>query len=245
MRLWLIGAAVLLASCGPTSLPSTEQADSKGADVEQLSQWVQELRERQLAGDIGPNCENAHLSEGLTIADKVPAASPNQAADQIEVERSEKFGPLFDLVGRCYKGTPTDESAEKTADIQYWGWALGGAAITIEHALEDGSYGGISYVYPKPGSDDFTYVYITNAEFHTQGTITLNDDQSFTASETVNGHPTITEVRSITTFDETGITSLTSEFLDDGTWKAGPRFTHELTKQPFPRLQTPQTSPPE
>lgn len=177
---------------------------------------------------------------------QTPVQSTEQAntsgldAKQVEAERSEKFGALFDLVGKYYKGTPTGDSSENIADVQYWGWALGGAAITIEHALEDGSYGGISYVYPKPGSDDFTYVYITNAGFHTQGTITLNGDQSFTASETVDGHPTITEVRSVTTFDETGITSMTSEFLDDGAWKTGPEFTHEVTTDRFPRLSSPQ-----
>lgn len=174
---------------------------------------------------IGPDCQNA----------PVPEAS-NATTDQSEAERYEKFGELANLVGKCFKGTPTEDSPEKVEDIQYWAWALGGTAITIEHAFTDGSYGGISYVYPKSGSDAFTYVYITNAGFHTQGTITLSDDQSFTATETVTGHPTITEVRSITTYAEYGITSMTSDFFDDGEWQPGPGFTHEATTEPFPRL---------
>ncbi|MEO1321689.1 MAG: hypothetical protein AAFV59_01650 [Pseudomonadota bacterium] len=154
-------------------------------------------------------------------------------------EDTSHFGSLAQLTGRCYLGTPAGDSAEQTRDIQHWSFALGGAAITIEHALEDGSYGGISYVYPAAEPGEFTYVYITNAGFHTQGTIVINEDQSFTASETVTGHPTITEVRSISRFDESGLTSMTSEFLDDGEWKPGPAFTHEVTTDPFPRLRMP------
>ncbi|MEM9178801.1 MAG: hypothetical protein AAGA89_03785 [Pseudomonadota bacterium] len=150
-----------------------------------------------------------------------------------------RFGALSALIGKCYKATPTGESAEQTTDIQHWTLGLGGAAIVIEHALEDGSYGGISYVYPTPESDQFTYVYITNAGFHTQGTVVVNDDQSFTASETVSGHPSITEVRSLSRFDESGLVSMSSEFLDDGTWTPGPAFTHEVTTEPFPILNSP------
>ncbi len=153
--------------------------------------------------------------------------------------RHAELAPFLPLIGRCYKATPTADSAEQLADIQHWSLALGGAAIKIEHALEDGSYGGVSFVYPQADSDAFTYVYITNAGFHTQGTIVLKDDQTFTASETVDGHPTITEVRSISRFDKTGLLSMASEFLDNGEWKPGPSFTHAVTNQPFPRLQLP------
>jgi len=150
-----------------------------------------------------------------------------------------KFGPLAELTGRCYLATPDGESASQVRDYQHWSMALGGAVIAIEHVLEDGSYGGISYVYPSLDENQFTYIYITNAGFHTQGTIVVNEDQSFTASETVTGHPTITEVRSISRFDETGLTSMTSEFLDDGEWQPGPAFTHTVTTDPFPRLLPP------
>ncbi len=223
MRAQLIGAVMLLASC--TSPP---------ADPAEVAQFV-----------VGPDCQGDKLTEVLERVDQGTSTRSNPVADQIDADRNANFGPLAALVGRCFKGTPTDESSEQIEDIQYWAWGLGGAAITIEHAFTDGSYGGISYVYPKSGSEDFTYVYITNAGFHTQGTISLNDDQSFTATETVDGHPTITEVRSVTNFDGTGVTSMTSEFFDDGIWKPGPGFTHEVTTEPFPRLRTAQANPEE
>jgi len=224
MRGLLIGGAVLLAACA---------AATEGATPESA---------REISAVSSPNkCDSL---SGFEIIESIHAANnapPNATWREVLSAPHDKFGPLAALIGRCYKGTPTGESVEQIADIQYWSTALGGAAITIEHALEDGSYGGISYVYPKARSDDFTYIYITNTGFHTQGTIILDSDGSFTASETVDGHPTITEVRSATQFDESGLTSMTSKFLDDGIWKPGPGFTHEVTTQAFPRLQTPKS----
>lgn len=192
-----------------------------------------------------PNCDSdSTLSEVLERVGQDSQATPDPRAELQSALHKERFGTLLNFVGNCYRATPTAESAEPKADIQFWSLALGGAAITIEHALEDGSYGGISYVYPKAEPNTFTYVYITNAGFHTQGTIIVNDDQSFTASETVNGHPTITEVRSISRFDEAGLTSMSSEFLDNGVWQPGPAFTHEVTTEPFPRLRMPRPASP-
>ena len=189
------------------------------------------------SGEVAENGEISPVS--LSAIEESKEGRSLCAQGDVSFLNAHQFGDLAPLVGRCYLGTPVGGSASQAKDIQFWSIALGGAAITIEHALEDGSYGGISYIYPSAKPDAFTYVYITNAGFHTQGTIIVNDDQSFTASETVNGHPTITEVRSISRFDETGLTSMTSEFLDQGEWQPGPAFTHEVTTEPFPRLLMP------
>ena len=234
MRFLIVSAALIVSSCGgapesATSVEPSEQAEQSQAQPK-----------RQPAIGTGPNCKPSEtLSEILESVQQDAHAMPDPLADRRIEARRARFGALNLFVNRCYKGTPTGNSAESVADIQYWSHALGGAAITIEHALEDGSYGGISYIYPQAEPNTFTYVYITNAGFHTQGTIIVNDDQSFTATETVDGHPTITEVRSISRFDQTGLISMTSEFLDNGEWQPGPAFTHEFYDGPFPRLQPP------
>ena len=148
----------------------------------------------------------------------------------------ETFGPLSDFVGKSFRGIPGSDPDGK-ADIQVWSWALGGSAIKIQHAIEDGSYGGDSYVYKDAATGDLVYVYITNAGFRTEGIMTLNGDGSYTAEEAVSGHPSITMVRSTSRQNEDGSTNVVSEILDDGTWKPGHSFTYLPTDQPLPVLK--------
>lgn len=230
MRAIVSSIMVLIAGCGTPAGGS----DSPAAESEAVKPSVAQTR----AINCGPP---QTLAEILEIVEMDSTLMSNEHAGRPQPFESPqaRFGKLMLLVNKCFRGTPTDSSAEQVADIQHWSLALGGAAIKIEHALEDGSYGGVSYVYPAKEPEAFTYVYITNAGFHTQGTIQLNGDQSFTASETVEGHPSITAVRSRSTFDENGLISMSSEFLDGGEWKPGPGFTHEVTTDPFPRLKPP------
>lgn len=227
---------LVVSACDGGAAPD---AESMAKPVEPSKQ-TEQTPESTTAIGSGPSCNpSTTLSEVLEYAGQDADTMPNPVAERRIDARQDRFGDLNRFLNHCYRGTPTGESGDSAADIQYWSYALGGAAITIEHALEDGSYGGISYVYPQAEPNTFTYVYITNANFHTQGTIIVNDDQSFTATETVSGHPTITEVRSISRFNETGLISMTSEFLDNGEWQPGPAFTHQVYDGAFPRLRPP------
>lgn len=148
----------------------------------------------------------------------------------------EDFGSLAKYVGNAYRGAPTDGSTEKFVDIQKWEWALGGNAILIRHALEGGSYGGDTYVYKDGKTGQLVYVYITNAGYHTVGEMQPTDS-GWISEEAVNGHETITRVRSTSTVDEEGIWSMTSEYLTDGEWVPGHSFEYALTDDPLPVLQ--------
>ncbi|MEM8616900.1 MAG: hypothetical protein AAGF20_08185 [Pseudomonadota bacterium] len=191
-----------------------------------------------------------------------PAETPDQATvpsglytDMLETDgnleafiatplQRETFGALVNYIGKTLRGEPSADSGERKADIQQWSWALGGTAIKISHALEDGSYGGDTYVYKDAESGDLVYVYITNAGFRTEGVILLNEDGSYSAEEAVNGHPTITKVRSTSKLNEDGSSAMQSEYLDDGEWKPGHSFTYVRTDQPLPRLSVPAPTQP-
>ncbi|MEM7329914.1 MAG: hypothetical protein AAF437_14310 [Pseudomonadota bacterium] len=189
-----------------------------------------------LQDSAGIDCAAPSIIQGLESDGRDTVSSTDMTDEHL---LSARFGALHQLTNKCYLGTLMGDAVEPVMDVQYWSVVLGGAAIKIEHALADGSYGGISYVYPQTDSDAFTYVYVTSAGFHTSGTIVLNDDQSFTASETVEGHPTIKEVRSVSRFDANGLVSMTSEMLDGDEWKPGSGFTFEVTTGAFPRLNPP------
>jgi len=178
---------------------------------------------------------NTYAKKWLTERCAIFEAEQKKLRDQ----RRPVFGPLTDFVGKSFRGIPGGD-ADAKADIQKWSWALGGAAIKISHAIEDGSYGGDTYVYKDAATSDLVYVYITNAGFRTEGTITLNQDGSYTADEAVTGHPTITMVRSTSRLNADGSSSMTSEMLENDEWRPGQSFTYQPTSQPLPVLKAPE-----
>ena len=168
------------------------------------------------------------------------AKSPGSIAERVTSpteKQLEDFGSLAGFVGMTMTGSPTAESDEQFTDVQTWEWALGGKAILIRHALEDGSYGGDTYVYKDAKSEKLTYVYITNAGFHTVGEM-VPTEKGWIAEEAVTGHPEITRVRSTSVVHEDKSTSMTSEYLKAGEWVAGHAFEYEATNDPLPALKS-------
>lgn len=191
-----------------------------------------------------------HLIAGLCIIGLTSCAhvhsDPSPTAPQIEVTQPAPtelqvttFGPLIDYIGGTYRGVPGEASSEALVDFQHWEWALGGTAIKISHAIEDGSYGGDTYIYKDAASGDLVYVYITNAGFRTEGIIVLNADGSYTAEEDVKGHATITKVRSTSRLNDDGSSTMTSEYLDAGEWVPGHNFVYTATDADLPQLKAP------
>jgi len=150
------------------------------------------------------------------------------------------FGPLVDLVGKRFRGQPVSASSEMRTDFQSWNWALGGTAIRVEHALEDGSYGGVTYVYPDRQSGDLAYVYITNSGFRTEGGFRLNSDGSWTAEEEVIGQGEITRVRSTGRIREDGTMLSQGTYLNGSQWVPGPSFEYAPTDAELPVLRPPE-----
>lgn len=171
--------------------------------------------------------ENAPKALGA-IAERSAPPTAEQIAD---------FGKLAEYVGMTWSGSPTAESEEQFTDIQKWEWALGGKAILIRHALEDGSYGGDTYVYRDSKTDELVYVYITNAGFHTVGTMTPTET-GWVAEEDVNGHPDITKVRSTSVVHDDKSTTMTSEYLKSGEWVPGHAFEYKETSAASPALKS-------
>ncbi len=185
--------------------------------------------------------EGEHRSNaGLTPA-TVTASAPEAPETVVSAtdEQVAIFGHLTNYIGKTYRGTPIDGGPDAKDDIQHWSWVLGGAAIKISHAIEDGSYGGDSYVYKDAATGELVYIYITNAGFRTDGTITLNPDGSFSAEEAVTGHPTITRVRSTSSPSGDDLAIMTSEMLDSGEWRPGHGFAYMPTDEALPGLQAP------
>lgn len=168
------------------------------------------------------------------------SAAPEAAA--VEAEATSPFGALADLVGTRWRGEPSEADKEhgQPADYSEWYYDLGGSVLVNRHALEDGSYGGLTYIQSTRPDGALEYVYITSAGFRTTGTFTLNADGSWTAEEEVKGLPHILKVRSTGRLMEDGTLTTRSEFLgDDGQWTPGHAFTYSPTDAPIPQVSSP------
>ncbi len=153
--------------------------------------------------------------------------------------QKEHFGVLADLVGRTFRGEPTDASAGAVADVQLWLWSDDGEALIIKHRLEDGSYGGDSIVTKNTETGKLSYIYNTNAGFSTRGDFVLDGKGTWEAIEEVTGNSDVTKVRSRGYIREDGAMISNSEYLKKGEWVPGNSFIYHEVWQDLPKLKTP------
>lgn len=163
-----------------------------------------------------------------------PAGPPAFAAPT--AEQAAAFGPLSGLVGKTWRSEPADASQTGPADVSAWSWDLGGRVLVNRHALEDGSYGGVTYVYENGQTGSLDYVYVTSAGFHTTGSFVLGGDGSWTAEEAVTGHETITRVRSTGRLTDEGKMAMTSEYFAKGEWSPGRNVIYVPMKMAIPAI---------
>ena len=93
-----------------------------------------------------------------------------------------------------------------------------------------------TYVYKDAKTEKLTYVYITNAGFHTVGEM-VPTENGWIAEEAVEGHAEISRVRSTSIVHEDRSTSMTSEYLKSGEWVPGHSFEYKPTTDPLPVLK--------
>ncbi len=176
-----------------------------------------------------------------TPTDSSPPNSPEAATSQTEIDASyqAQFGVLTEMAGRRLRGTPTGESSEVLADIQEWSWGADGRTLLIRHALEDGSYGGDTEVKIDPVSGDIIYHYQPNADFETDGRITLGaEGRSWMAREEIGGGDRIVqEVESRAELMADDTLSITSRYRTGAEWQPGHAFIYIETDQPLPELK--------
>jgi len=152
------------------------------------------------------------------------------ARAQEEARAENPLAPFEALMG-TWSGEGTNRG-EPVSDVTHIEWILGGHAVQQTHAVNGGTYGGRTiYFWDREaagGEGAIIYHYFTTAGFHTQGTAYW-EDGAFHATEAVEGHPTITEVRATMTPDGEGGWNSTSEYLDSGEWVPGHEFHYVAT----------------
>lgn len=134
------------------------------------------------------------------------------------------WGQLADLAGKSFVGTPAG-NPNGAKDHVKWEWVLGGAALRATHATANGNYGGESLIYWDGKDKRLEYVYVTNADFRTEGVFLIGADGSWTAEEDVFGASDVKKVRSHGKMSAGGYVSR-AEYLKGDAWVPGHGFDY-------------------
>lgn len=135
-----------------------------------------------------------------------------KAAESLE-EHLEPFRPFL---GKTWRGEFKSSKPDKPMfDVMRWERALNGKAIRTVHSVNDGMYGGESFIRWDKEAQQLTYHYFTTANFMTVGTMTV-EGRKFIGTEKVTGTNGVTEVRSVMEMRADGTMLSTAEYRKDG-----------------------------
>lgn len=147
-----------------------------------------------------------------------------------------KLEPLRPYLNQHWQGDLTQPGkAEKVIDRSLWSRALNGQAIKTVHSINDGQYGGESFIFWDESKQSLAYYYFTTAGFYTHGTMEFNTQSGeIVALENVeNNQNGITQVKSFSRIMPDGTLETKSSYLQNGNWVDG----HSATYKPVAQQQ--------
>jgi hypothetical protein len=130
------------------------------------------------------------------------------------------FAPLAPLLGKTFRGvvSPPD-AAHPAVDVQRFELALNGQAVRNRHSVNDGAYGGETFIVWEDEKQTLVSYYFTTAGFYTVGTVTV-EDGAFVFHEVVKGSAGgVTEVKATSRLLPDGRLLVRSQHLKDGKWE--------------------------
>ncbi|KUM54772.1 hypothetical protein [Rheinheimera sp. EpRS3] len=154
------------------------------------------------------------------------------AAEQVALHP--KLEPLRPYLNQHWQGDLSQPGADaKVIDRSLWSRALNGQAIKTVHSINDGQYGGESFIFWDENQQSLAYYYFTTAGFYTHGTMTFDTQVGeIIAQEKVqNNQNGITEVKSFSRIMPDGTLDVKSNYLQNGSWVEGHRATYKPVAQ--------------
>ena len=163
-----------------------------------------------------PNCARTLLTAAVL------ACATGAAA----VEMNPRLAPLAPLLGKTWRGTVSPPGAAKpSADVSRFELALNGQAVRNRHSIDDGAYGGETFIVWEEEKQSLVYYYFTTAGFYTTGTLRA-EDGAIVSHETVKGSAGgISEVKAVSRLLPDGRLHVKTRHLKNGQWEDG-RETH-------------------
>lgn len=140
----------------------------------------------------------------------------------------EVFRPFL---GQYWQGDLAEPgSGKKVTDRSHWSRALNGQAVKTVHSINNGEYGGESFIFWDQAKQSLAYYYFTTAGFYTHGTMQFNPQSGeIIALENVeNNENGITQVKSHSKIMPDGTLEVRSQYLQHQQWVEG----HSAIYQP-------------
>lgn len=168
------------------------------------------------------------LLAGLVLAAAFPAAArkpePAPAYEPMKI-----FAPF---TGKTLRSAWSDENGDHV-DITKYELILIGRALQSTHRLQGGDYGGRTIFFFDEGAKKYVYHYFTTAGFHTFGSADFVGGALVT-EEKVEGHATISAVRSRSEFGDDEIAIDVVYVGKDGSETPGGRRIYKPVADPGP-----------
>ena len=145
-----------------------------------------------------------------------------------------KLEPLRPYLDQHWQGDLSQPGTEKAViDRSYWNRALNGNAIKTVHSINNGDYGGESFIFWDESKQSLAYYYFTTAGFYTHGTMQFdaNLGQIVAVEKVENNQNGITEVKSYSRIMPDGTMQVKSTYLQNGQWVDGLSATYKKVAQ--------------
>jgi len=141
-------------------------------------------------------------------------------------EMNPRLAPLAPLLGKTWRGTVSPPGAAKpSVDVSRFELALNGQAVRNRPSIDDGAYGGETFIVWEEEKQSLVYYYFTTAGFYTTGTLRA-EDGAIVSHETVKGSAGgISEVKAVSRLLPDGRLHVKTRYLKNGQWEDG-RETH-------------------
>jgi hypothetical protein len=144
------------------------------------------------------------------------------ASTAVAVEMNPHLQPLAQLVGKTWRGTVSPPGTAKPAtDVSRFELALNGQAVRNRHSIDDGAYGGETFIVWEEARQSLVYYYFTTAGFYTTGTMSV-EDGAIVSHEIVKGAAGgVAEVKATSRLLPDGRLHVKSRYLKNGQWEDG------------------------
>ncbi len=152
-----------------------------------------------------------------------------------------KLEPFRAFVGSWQASMAWGKEKRQVLDVSSWNVALNGKALKVVHSVNDGDYGGESFIFWDKKSKTYKAFYFTTADFYTEAIITIDGPNKFSVIEKVatagEGLSSgISEVKSTSEIRQ-GELHVSTSYLKKGEWtkpetrvyvasKLTPKFKH-------------------
>ncbi|MCV6622152.1 MAG: hypothetical protein OIF51_10430 [Cellvibrionaceae bacterium] len=146
-------------------------------------------------------------------------ASMNAAA---EIKLDAKLEPFRAFIGTWQAPMNWGKDKGTVLDVAHWQVALNGKALKTVHSVNDGDYGGESFIFWDKKTKSYKSFYFTTADFYTEATIKLEGENKFSVLEKVASSGDglssgITEVKSVSEIKD-GKLLVSTSYLKSGQW---------------------------